>query len=358
MLRRYCLSLKPAALSLLARTWSARTAPVALNLLLAVLLLPVSGVQAAQPAAAIHGYSQMREIGYQIGDIATQTIHATTPPGYRLDRSSLPVLGEAGASLQLLTVDYRQQASGTQHTLRLRWQSFRAMQQIRQYALLPLHLQFRNGSSVLELALNAPSILVASLLPTAMDSEHALLRPAVKPARLPTRALKQQLLASFCLLSLTVGYLLWRYDCLPFKRKAAAPFRQAWRQLRRASVAQNKSSKDKSAKHKTSKHKSVTDKPAHADSAASVVMQMRTLRRAFDNSLGLALSAERLPLLYRRLPWLLPLQPDIDAFFAESERILFQPAGVSTQAADRVAQQGKITMALSRRLMLLESDAA
>ena len=288
---------------------------------LVVLFAPV-----LQAAPAVTAHSTLREAGYFIGDTATQTITVQTPAGYLLDSSSLPATGLDANSLELLATGYTHQPhnGGVQHRLRLSWQNFRAMQEIRSYKLRPLQLVFRNGEQAITVPVDAGSIVVASMLPTVMDSASAQPRPDLAPP--PADIGRTAMIFSVCAV-LAMGsllLLLWRYDLLPWYSKHPPPFHAAWRALRR--IPQ--------------------DMEGEVDLSLGIVL----LRRAFDKALGRAVSAETLPQLFSELPWLVPLQTEITAFYEAGERMLFSGRTAQSQPGLNTAQLRQ----LSRWLMLLE----
>jgi len=289
--------------------------------LLAVLFAPM-----LQAAPTVTSHSSLRGIGYFIGDVATQTITVQTPPGYLLDSSSLPTAGLDANSLELLATDYthHRNDAGTRHRLQLSWQNFRAMQEIRSYPLRPLQLVFRNGKQTITVPLAAGHIVVASMLPTVMDSASAMPRPDIVPQPVDIPRSVAMLVVCLVLAMLTMLMLLWRYDLLPWYNRHPPPFHEAWRAVRR--IPQ--------------------DMEGEIDLSLAIVL----LRRAFDKALGRAASAEALPQLFSELPWLAPLRTEITAFYGASECMLF--SGRATQA-----QHGLNTVQLrqlSRWLMLLE----
>lgn len=289
----------------------------------------------AAPAPAqiqVQAQSSMRGIGYFIGDVSTQTVTVHTPAGFVLDKSSLPAIGMDANSLDLLASNYTHHSSsgGTQHRLQLSWQNFRAMQEIRSYPLRPLQLVFRREAQTINVPVAAARIVVASMLPTMMDSSSAEPRPDSAPQAVNISVAAIWLGLCLVLALSVLLLLLWRYDALPWYRQHPPPFHRAWRELR--SIASS----------------------ADRDHPDSMLAALVLLRRAFDHALGRAVSTEALPEMFTVLPWLMPLQSEITSFYRTSERMLFS-GHLHTQADLNAASLNTAQLRqLARSLMLIE----
>jgi mxaA protein len=295
-----------------------------MRIFLYCLLLPLSTASAA-PAAAEQAYSvssHWRELGYSIGDTAQQTIIIETPVGYALDTSSLPAPGPNSTAVELVQTEIKteQHNQTTRHHISLLWQSFQAMQEIRPYPLRALDLSFKRKQQSIAVHVDAASIMVASVLPTAMNAARAQPLADVKPVAADTRQLLRQLGAALLLCMLSLSYLAWRYDWLRIRCGRNQPFRLAWRQIKK-------------------QQKSAGSPPATA-------LAMQVLCRAFDASAGFSVSSEQLPLLLARQPSLRALAPEIVDFYAASEQLFF--AGTSRMHYSQIRN-------LAQRLMLMET---
>lgn len=271
--------------------------------------------------------SQLRELGYTIGDIAEQTLTITTPLGYVFDKGSLPTIGANSSPVELLSVDVKEKDSQqtTQHIVHLRWQHFRSMPEIRYYPLKPLNLKFpHENKKPLSINISAGQILVAPLIPTVISGDaYKNLRPDVKPVQ---KNLTQHLLlfalfascAAACL-----AYLAWYFDWFNWRIGHLKPFRKAYREIRQLS---------------------------NQDQDTHLLIAIRALRRGFDGVADSAVSAEKLPLIFNTQAWLTPARKEIEAFFADSEHVFF----AGKQSTQTLQQLRK----LSQRLMQLESAIA
>ena len=242
--------------------------------------------------------SQMRDIGYVLGDIAVQKVIVTTPRGYRLNSNSLPPVGKGGGNMELRKTDWVEQdeAKNTRHVITLEWQIFRVMQEVRSYPLRALELEFLRGNKKLSLHVDAAQVLVSSILPTAMDAAHLWPRAVIAPPPRQTRSWISGLMAGFGGLLLSGVYFVWRYDWLGFRLRSRQPFRRAYREIR----ALSRSGKPTLVELKTA---------------------MQILQRACDASAGSVVSAEQLTRLFVQKPDLLSLRAELEAFYAHSERV-------------------------------------
>lgn len=274
--------------------------------------------------------SNVIEIGYQIGDIAHQTLVIQTPKGYVLDESSLPAQGKSASYMELRNAKWQTQKIGntSQHKLELDWQIFRVMQETRAYSLKPLDLQFRTkmrNDKVLAVHVNAAKVMVASVLPTAMDAAHTKPQGDVAPALRNTQSMVIALWLSLISFLLSSLYFSWRFDWLPKKFTAffaaPKPFKGAYREIK--------------ALQKDGENSSQIDNA------------MRSLRRAFDLTAGATLSVERLATLFVNDSKLMTKRAEIEHFYEESERCFF--AGVESTF------NLKQLIRLSHQLMILES---
>ena len=271
--------------------------------------------------------TQLRELGYSIGDIADQTLTITTPLGYVFDKGSLPVIGANSSPAELVSVAVKEKdvkgkdgQASTQHTVHLRWQHFRSTPEIRYYPLKPLNLKFSHeNKKTLAITIAAGQILVAPTIPTVISGDaYKNLRPDVKPEK---RDLTQHFIWLGLLLTLAaacLAYLAWYFDWFNYQSARLRPFRKAYREIRQLSQQEN-----------------------------SLLSAMRALRRGFDGVAGSAISAEKLSALFHAKNWLTPAKKDIESFFADSERVFF------------AGQQSTLTFQqlrkLSQQLMQLES---
>ncbi|HQM86968.1 MAG TPA: hypothetical protein PLC01_03870 [Methylotenera sp.] len=273
--------------------------------------------------------SQLQEIGYQVGDIAQQTLTINTPKGYRFDETSLPTIGKSMANIELSAANWRAKNVGdkTVHVLKLDWQIFRVSQETRAYALKPMDLQFRQDKSVLIAHVKPSHLFVASILPTALTKATAEMNAAnlqpredARPEMRNTQVLiLRMIFASIGLLASSL-YFAWRFDWLPAKFGKTGPFRKAYRQLQ---------------------------KMQKSDDNVMLLEAMRNLRRACDASAGVSLTKERLPVLFEIHPKFGSKRSEIEAFYEASERQFF--AGNTSQLTIKQLIQ------LCRQLMALET---
>lgn len=306
------------------------------SVLLMLSIIGLPAIAAEPPLASIESSVtvQMQEIGYQVGDIARQTIIVRTPKGYVFDQASLPNIGKSASSIELRDAQWSAQNAGdkTEHTLILDWQIFRVMQETRAYPLKPLTLNFNLNDKKLAVRVKANQMFVASILPSAMkklteemNAEQLKPKADVAPQARNTQILIKTLIMALLGLLLSTVYFAWRFDWLPARLMALfsppLPFRHAYRSIQ-----------------------SLRKTP---DQALQLNLAMRALRGAFDAKAGAALSAERIDLLFKNNLQFVAKRIEIEQFYIASERAFF--AG---DMGDLSLQQLK---QLCRELMLIEA---
>ncbi|NOT66766.1 MAG: hypothetical protein HOP04_00220 [Methylophilaceae bacterium] len=281
-------------------------------------------VLSATAEEAVKVQTQIRQVGYTLGDIARQTVLVTAPLGYKLDESSLPAKGKVGGNIELKDVRWQAHTAGAlmRHQLVLDWQVFRVMLQTRAFPLRPLELQFRRDGKRLNVQVAASQVLVSSILPTAMEPEYMQPRADIAPANRQTSNVVWGLIAALCGLLISAAYFAWAFDWLGARIRARLPFRIAYREIRAISRS-------------------------GMTSETELKLAVRLLRRAFDKALGVAMTQEQLPHFFAKSAHLQTLHPEISVFYAESERLFFA-GGVTELTLDQVSK-------LSRRLMLQET---
>lgn len=310
-----------------------RTLIYRLLLISSLLLMTPLMANAATPDPVENAYSvrsHWRELGYSVGDTAEQTIIVETPAGYALDSSSLPDRGASSAAVELVqtVIKTEQRNNKTHHDIRLLWQNFQVMQEIRPYSLPALDLSFRRNDESILVHVNAASIMVASVLPSAMNAARAQPLADVKPAAADTLSLLRQFGAAVLLLLLCLGYFAWRYDWLQLRTARQLPFRLAWRQINKAQTS------------------------AHLPPAIA----MQALCQAFDASAGISISREQLPQLFAKQPNLLALKTEIVDFYAASEQLFFAGPGHANDSHTNDSQMNYSQISqLAKRLMRLET---
>lgn len=281
-------------------------------------------INVALKDSAILVSSSVDELGYRVGDIAHQTIEVMTPKGYRLDEASIPAIGKGAASIELRHADWKQSdsADSTRHYITLEWQIFRVMQEARYYALRPLHLQFKRKAQSIAVDIQPAQVLVTSVLPSQMNEEAMALRADIKPQQHNLSTYLTTLGLASCTFLLSLVYFNWHFDWFHLRVRKLQPFRRAYREIKKLSNA-------------------------NSAQTTNTFKAMQILRSAFDASAEITLTIERLSLLYRHCPWLIPKQQEIEHFYLVSELTFF------------AGEQPKLSLIklkkLSYQLMRLES---
>lgn len=305
-----------------------------LLVMLSIISLPAIAADPKSASVEPNVTVQMQEIGYQVGDVARQTIIVRTPKGYVFDQASLPNIGKSTSSIELRYAQWSAQNAGnkTEHTLILDWQIFRVMQETRSYPLKPLTLNFNLNDKKLAVQVKPSQILVASILPSAMkklteEMNAELLKPKadVAPQARNTQILIKTLIIALLGLLFSTVYFAWRFDWLPAKLIALfsppLPFRRAYRTIQ--------------SLHKIS------------DPTIQLIEAMRALRCAFDANVGATLSLERVSLLFKNNAQFTAKRTEIESFYNASERAFFA-GDVGDLSIVQIKQ-------LCRDLMLIEA---
>jgi mxaA protein len=265
--------------------------------------LASSSYAAEQSADDISVRSEMREVAYSVGDVATQTIIVDIPKGFRFEPSSLPTIGKTSDFIELRDVkwQFEDTKNSTRYVFVLDWQIFQVLQEVRAYPLRQLNLQFRLDDKLIHVKPEPHHVIVSTVLPTTLKPERLKNLPDIEAKPRPTLKLKWSLFVSLLTLLASIAYFSWYFDWLQLRSKSSRPFRVACREMR------------------------VIRKSRNSDQER-LLAAMKTLRRAGDVSAGFALSKERLDLLFEQNPWLSPLRSDIEKFYYDSERLFFAGA--------------------------------
>ena len=258
-----------------------------------------------------------RAYGHVVGDRVQRALHLQLPPGFRLERASLPRSGEQSYWLDLAAVDIRTaQASGGAVSVRLDYQLFYAPLQATRRELPGLDLAAVNTGGK-RITRSVPAFVftmspILELNPDARfgDAENDLLLADAVP--MPP-AVAGPRWATFAGLTIALSALLiWAWAAGYLSARARGPFAKAWLSLRRQRRA-----------------------PAAAQA-------LRTVHRAFDETAGQAVFADDLDAFIAAHPVFADLVDDIATFFDFSRRYFF----AATQPAD--CDNGELLAGLER----------
>src|SRR5262249_48147710 len=154
------------------------------------------------------------------------------------------------------------------------------------------HLKALGGASVLPVDVPAQTFLLSPALPATLTDVDRELRASPEPALLPEAATIVSALGALLFAMAAAGYLLWRYDRLPFLPYAPAPLAQLWRRWRRRSD-ENLTTGDGT-------------------------LLLREWHTALNHCAGETLYPSTLERLFERAPFLAPLRKNIEELFAAS----------------------------------------
>jgi mxaA protein len=258
-----------------------------------VLLWPALPAAAGADAAEVS--VTLRETGYMLGDLLDERIEVRLPPTMRIDPDSLPLPGRVTPWLEVRRAGLVSQASGVQEIV-VTYQIFAEAEQATRAPLPPFGLRARAGNDVRTVNVPAQTFLLSPALPPTLADRDRELRPSPEPRPLPLTAWVGSF-ASLVLALVCAGYLLWRYDRLPFLPYAPGPLLRTWRRWRRCA-------------------KKALSPGEHA-------ALLRDLHAALSRSAGETLYPSTLEHLFVRAPHLAPLRGEIESVFAASWNLFY-----------------------------------
>ncbi|MFA9462199.1 nonribosomal peptide synthetase MxaA [Thiohalorhabdus methylotrophus] len=243
--------------------------------------------------------TEPRSYGHVAGDRIERRLRLRLPPGYRLERTSLPATGKVNYWLELADMAVDGGDRGGTARVTLGYQLFYAPLQVVPRRLPAFRISASNDAGE-RLEARVPSFdftmspLIA-LRPEAEfgDPENGIMAADEQPDRLPVAEPRRGALTAFGVFSLALLLWAWAADRLPGRRRG--PFGRAVRSLRR-----------------------LRESDRGATEAA-----MRTLHRAFDETAGHAVFAEDVDAFVTTHPAFSDLHDDIAAFFESSRHLFF-----------------------------------
>lgn len=265
--------------------------------LLLVLALPA----AAAPPITVH-LETPRPYGYLIGDTLALTVAVDAPPGLKLDEAALPRPGAVNRWLELRRVETRPQAGGG-YRIALEYQTFHAPLTVKTLTIPGLRLGFVGGATaeVPSWSFTATPIKDLAVLSGAGQQP---LRPDAPPNPLPVAGWRSATLVSAAVALAALLWLAWLCGLLPYWHKGRH-YVAALRSLRRlARLPQDET---------------------------ALRAGYTAVHRAFNQTLGQPLFAEKLAEFFDGNSRYRPVRADMEAFFAASYRLFF---GSGAQPAD------------------------
>jgi len=253
------------------------------------LLLSVVTAAADEPEANV----VLRDSGYMLGDLIDERVEVSLPDGLRIDPESLLLPGRVAPWLEVRRATLEPARAGTQ-ALVVTYQIFAEAEQATRAPLPEFHLRLRGAGGTRDVTVPSRSFLLSPALPPTLTDKDRELRPSPDPARMPEAGALAGALASLAIALAATGYLLWRYDRLPFLPYAPGPLLRAWRSWRRRA------------------RRGLTGEEETA--------LLRDLHGALNRSAGETLYPSTLSRLFDRAPFLAPLRDEIERVFAVSWR--------------------------------------
>lgn len=234
----------------------------------------------------------LRDSGYLLGDLLEERIEAQLPATASIDAESLPLPGRVAPWLEVRRTRLEGRSGEGLQAFVVTYQIFAEVEEARRVPLPSFKFRVHDGDRTVSVDVPAKSFMLSPALPSSLTDEDRELRPSPPPMELPQRGLVGAAVASFVLALVCAGYLLWRYDRLPFLPHSQGPLARTWRRWRR--------------RHKSSL------------SDAEQTALLRDMHAALSGSAGETLYPSTLQRLFERAPHLLPLRAQIEALFEAS----------------------------------------
>ncbi len=254
-----------------------------------VLLVAMSPAIAVEPEVHV----SLRDTGYMLGDLIDERVEIALPDGARIDPESLPLPGRVAPWLEVRRATL-EPAGGASQAFVVTYQIFAETEEATQAPLPEFRVRVRGTHGADDVTVPSRGFLLSPSLPATLTDRDRELRPSPDPERMPERGALAGTLASVAVALAATGYLLWRYDRLPFLPYAPGPLLRAWRSWRRRS-RRELSGDDETA-------------------------LLRDLHGALNQSAGETLYPSTLQRLFDRAPYLAPLRAEIERVFAASWR--------------------------------------
>ena len=254
-----------------------------------VLAALVGSAACAQvPTAADVVVQQPRSFGYTVGDLATQRV-LLARGGQAVAPSAFPEPGRANAWLERRPARVERDEQGR------RWLAvdYQVITAPRALASVPVPGWELALAGLPALRIPAASISVGPLTTAPAAGQAPAVRPDRAAPQIATRTMQRRLWrwlgAIAAVLAAWLAFSAWT----AWQARSHSPFARALRELRARGTA-----------------------PAAGRLA---------LHQAFDRTAGRVLHAGRLAPLFEQAPWLRPLQPRVERFYAESADLFFGP---------------------------------
>lgn len=233
----------------------------------------------------------LRDTGYMLGDLLDERVEVALPDGMRIDPESLPLPGRVAPWLEVRRAAMEPSREGSQAFV-VTYQIFAEAEQATQAPLPSFHLRLRGADGTQGVAVPSRGFLLSPALPQTLTDKDRELRPSPDPDRVSDSGAIAGTLASLALALAATGFLLWRYDRLPFLPYAPGPLLRAWRSWRRRSK--------------------------HELTGEEETALLRDLHGALNQSAGETLYPSTLQRLFDRAPHLAPLRAEIERLFVAS----------------------------------------
>lgn len=262
--------------------------------------LLILGLAATSPASALEPAPQVeisapRDYGYVMGDSVEHTIRVTVPESYTLETGFLPQPGALEDWLELRSVDWDRNLSGSEARYRIRvaYQLFKGVRTPEKAVVPELPIRFA-GPEPLEVKAPAWKFTVVPLIPPELSDDKVAIRAALPPEPAATATHRHRLWMYLAGALAVSGWL--ARQRLGWK-DSARPFARARREL-----------------------KKLLRGPASPETFRAAAT---LIHRALDETAGGTLFAGRIDRFCQSHPAFAELREELAGFFALSQRLFF-----------------------------------
>ena len=266
------------------------------------LLVAAAGVSPlAEAAVEKLEMTTPRPFGYVIGDTIEHRVSLVLDPGFELDPDSLPAPGRASRWLALneSVLESDERDGTTRHSILLRYQIVNAAESVIGAGTPPLSLRILGPEGDLPVVVPAWGFTFGPIVTP--EERTAGRRPDLRPALPPPpfeTEVRTARVAALGLLALVLFALVVREHLVGrFAAPSDRHFDRAWRRLRRRSSGSNPSD--------------------------AVTQALVEVHAAFNATAGRAVFQHNLARFFVEHPRFEPVRTPIEAFFAESGKLLY-----------------------------------
>lgn len=246
-------------------------------------------------------------VGYTVGDIIEREITLTIKAPYKLIDTSLPIPGYEKRyrgqliGIELKSIEHKKKESEQEsvHHIKLAYQVFTNNVVAKNAALGPEYINLINPGDKKNLVkYRIPSLTIA-ISPIAIFGQVKVennMSPFLGPMLMPDTQEKQALKISLAAIAVSLVVLLYMLGKNTWLPRMGGAFAKAYRSVRK------------------------TD-----NSDAGLKLAISTIHQALNTTAGMSVFSDNLSSFLHEHPDYYPIKPEIEAFFALSRRVYFEP---------------------------------